>query len=106
MNWEVIIFAFSTLLGITGIGLGVFAIIKLNSISDTKDLYDAVANLENRPYVNPSQIKEINERLAKLDNVTTQQGQLLALVKKSAYTAEDMSKKLAIVYNQTASNKI
>ena len=106
MVWEIIIFCLLAFLAAVGIGIGLMALHKVNKISDTKELYDAIAKLENRPYVDPSQVKELVLRVTKLDNVTTQQGQVLATVKKSAFQAEEMSKKLAVVYNQTASNKI
>lgn len=106
MVWEALVFGFLAILGIAGIGVGVLALNKANSNNDTRKLTEAITLLENKPYVDPAQIKEIISRLNKLDNVITQQGQVLAIVKKSAFQAEEVSKKLAVVYNQTAANKI
>ena len=106
MLWEILIFCVLGILGVGGVLLGVYTLHKLESKNDTSELVEAIKKLESRPVFDPSQIRDLVGRVNKLDNVTTQQGQLLALVKKSAYQAEELSKKLSAVYNQTASNKI
>lgn len=106
MLWEAIIFALLGVLGISGIFLALLSLKKLESKNDNTELIDAIKKLESRPVIDPNLVKDLVVRVNKLDNVTTQQGQLLALVKKSAYQAEELSKKLAAVYNQTAANKI
>ena len=106
MIWEILMFAVLALLGVAGIGLGLISLHKIDKKNDTHELVDAIKQLEARPICDPSQIKDLLNRVNKLDDVTTKQGQLLALVKKSAFQAEEMSKKLAAVHNQTATNKI
>ena len=106
MIWEILVFAVLGILSLFGIFIGFYALRKLESKNDTSELVEAIKKLEARPIVDINQIRDLVSRVNKLDNVTTQQGQLLALVKKSAYQAEELSKKLSAVYNQTAANKI
>lgn len=106
MIWEALLFCLIGLIGLCGVLLALYALHKVDSRNDNTELLNAIKKLESRPVVDPNLMKDLVARVNKLDNVTTQQGQLLALVKKSAYQAEEISKKLSAVYNQTAANKI
>ncbi|MBQ9537564.1 MAG: hypothetical protein IJU79_07265 [Desulfovibrionaceae bacterium] len=106
MLWEALLFGLVGIIGLCGVLLALFALHRLEAKNDNSELIAAIKKLESRPVVDVNLLKDLIVRVNKLDSVTTEQGKLLALVKKSAYQAEEISKKLSAVYNQTASNKI